>query len=119
MAQLHPIHERQEVPVSRTASIAKGALFLIIGLAVLLHQIPETRYLMPGWLFGVHSLIILIGIYKGIKTNFKSISWLLLLIIGTMIGAHHFEVANANVLFLYGIPLSLIALGLFIIFNKR
>ena len=119
MAQLHSIRERRSVPLSRSAAIAKGALFLVIGLAVLLHQIPETRHLMPGWLFGVHSLLILIGIYKGIKSNFRSISWLVLIIIGIMIGAHHFEVANANTIFLYGIPLGLIALGLFIIFNKR
>lgn len=119
MAQLHSIRERQEEPVSRATSIAKGALFLIIGLAVLLHQIPETRYLMPDWLFGLHSLVILLGIYKGIKTNFRSISWLVLVIIGAMIGAHHFDIANSHTIFLYGIPLGLIALGLFIIFNKR
>lgn len=119
MAQLHSIREHQSAPVSRAASIAKGALFLIIGVAVLLHQVPETRHLMPDWLFGVHTLLILIGIYKGIKSNFRSISWLVLIIIGMMIGAHHFEVANTGTIVLYGIPLGLIALGLFIIFNKR
>lgn len=119
MAQLHSIQNCQAAPVSRSASIAKGALFLIIGLAVLLHQIPETRHLMPNWLFGVHTLLILIGIYKGIKSNFRSISWLVLIIIGMMIGAHHFDVANTGTIVLYGIPLGLIALGLFIIFNKR
>lgn len=119
MAQLHSIREHHAAPVSRAATIAKGALFLIIGLAVLLHQIPETRHLMPNWLFGVHSLLILIGIYKGIKSNFNSISWLVLIIIGAMIGAHRFDIANTHTIFLYGIPLGLIALGLFIIFNRR
>lgn len=119
MAQLHSIQNNQATPMSRSASIAKGALFLLIGCAVLLHQIPETKYLMPDWLFGVHSLLILIGIYKGIKTNFKSISWLVIIFIGALLGLDHFDFADTGTIIMYGIPLSLIGLGLFIIFNKR
>lgn len=104
---------------SRTATIAKGALFLIIGIAILLRQMPETRHLMPNALFGVHTLLILLGIYNGIKHSFRNIAWLVLIIIGFMMGLRELSTINTGSIILYGVPVGIIAIGLFIIFNKR
>ena len=103
----------------RNASIAKGTLFLIIGTAILLRQIPETRHLMPDTIFGVHTLLILIGIYNGIKHNFRNIAWLVLIIIGSLIGLRSFSTFDTTTVILYGVPVGIITLGLFMIFNKR
>ncbi len=119
MDQHSSIHTKRKEEITRTAVIAKGSLFLIIGLAILLRQIPETRYLVPDWLFGVHTLLIMLGIYNGIKHSFRNIAWLVLIIIGFLLGLDEFDAMSRGSIILYGLPVGLITLGLFIIFNKR
>lgn len=119
MEQSTIIRTKVKEQPSRVAIVAKGSLFLIIGLAVLLRQIPETHYLMPNWLFGVHTLLILLGIYNGIKHSFRNIAWLVLIIIGFLLGLDELSEMSRGNIILYGVPVGLITLGLYIIFNKR
>lgn len=119
MEQIQTYHSRSCETKSRSTAIAKGALFVIVGTAILLRQIPETRHLMPDALFGVHTLLILLGIYNGIKNSFRNIAWLVLIIIGALMGLKAFSTFDTTTVIFYGVPLGIIALGIFIIFNKR
>ncbi|HTO17219.1 MAG TPA: hypothetical protein VLZ83_15745 [Edaphocola sp.] len=100
-------------------SIAKGAIFILVGIAFLLRQIPATEHFLPEWLFGIHSLLILIGLYKGIQTGFNGVGWMILIIIGVLVALRNYNIMNLNTIFAYGVPFGLIVIGLFIITKRN
>lgn len=103
---------------STRARAVKGILFIIIGVALMLRMIPETNFLMPDWIVGPHTLLILLGIYKGFKHQFSNVGWLLLIIAGSLLAFPYCGIADYQTIILYGVPFSLILVGLFFIFNN-
>ena len=57
-----------------------GALIVLVGGVLLLDQLDMV--FIPDWLFSWPALLILIGIYSGIKHNFNSLGWLIWIFIG-------------------------------------
>jgi predicted membrane protein len=56
-----------------------GLFFVLIGVGYLLRRLNVG---IPEWLFGWETILILIGLYQGISSGFRDISWAILIIIG-------------------------------------
>ncbi|HMO60847.1 MAG TPA: DUF5668 domain-containing protein [Ferruginibacter sp.] len=60
--------------------IVAGLILVGVGALLLLRN---TGYaLFPSWLFSWPMILILIGIYSGVKHNFRNSTWIILLVIG-------------------------------------
>ena len=64
----------------RRENIAGGILLLGIGCILLARQIGGVD--LPGWLFTWPSILIIVGFFVGVKTNFKDFGWLILVGVG-------------------------------------
>jgi predicted membrane protein len=97
-----------------------GLVLIIVGVIFLLHKIPETSLWFPGWLFDWPMILIVIGIFTGVKSKFQNHAWFILMAIGG-----YFLLAENNVISLnlrpYLLPIGIIILGILIIVkrNKR
>ena len=59
--------------------IIAGLILVCVGAALLLRN---TGFPMPYWLFSWPVILILIGIYSGVKHNFRNSSWAIMIAIG-------------------------------------
>jgi hypothetical protein len=59
-----------------------GALIVLVGGVLLLDQL--NMILIPDWLFNWPAILVLIGIYSGIKHNFSNLGWLVWVFIGVV-----------------------------------
>ena len=60
--------------------VVGGLVIAAIGIIFLLNNLGLD---IPGWVFSIWSLLIVLGIYIGIRRNFKGIGWLVLVLIGS------------------------------------
>lgn len=64
---------------STKGRIFSGIFVVLVGVVLLAKQVGVE---FPSWLFTWEMLIVVIGLYTGIKHDFKHISWLILVAIG-------------------------------------
>ena len=108
------IDQPQHQPRRRN-NIWVGLLILLIGAALLVKQI--NYWLIPGWVFSWQMLLIAIGVFVGIRNQFKNPAWFILVVIGGIflldraIPGWHWHS--------YMWPLALIVLGLFVILRPK
>ena len=57
-----------------------GAIILLFGTLLLLNQF--TFFFIPGWLFSWPMWVIVYGVFKGSKYNFKKPTWTIITLIG-------------------------------------
>jgi predicted membrane protein len=91
-----------------------GIFILIIGVAALLRTFYQP---FPNWLFTWQMLLIALGLFIGIRHNFRGGAWFILILIGGIFLLDDFFPDLVDARFIW--PVALIALGLFIIFNPR
>lgn len=72
---------------------------------------------LPWWLFSWQMFLIALGAYIGIKHNFQNISWIILMVIGTVFLWD--EMVDGTNLKPFFWPIMLIAAGIFIIFKPK
>lgn len=111
-----------EIPATsfrRRKKITQGVIFILVGLVVLLHQMPSTTHLIPDWLYGSHMILIIIGIYSGIKHNFANVSWIILILIGIYMAIQKYSLVAQESLLLYGLPVALIVVGVVIMIKRN
>jgi predicted membrane protein len=91
-----------------------GIFILIIGVAALL-KASLTDF--PDWLFSWQTLLIAIGLFLGIRHNFRDVTSIILILIGGifLINEIYPEFAFRR----YMWPVALIAVGLFIVLRPR
>lgn len=77
--QMQSQHNKWEHMHSTKGRIFSGIFVVIIGVVLLAKQMGVE---LPQWLFTWEMLIVVIGLYTGIKHDFKHISWLILVAIG-------------------------------------
>ncbi|HEY4209252.1 MAG TPA: DUF5668 domain-containing protein [Puia sp.] len=71
----------KEKYVGRTAGrVGAGLFVLLIGGLLLLDQMG---FPLPDWLFNWHMLLIVIGLFLGIRHGFRGGAWLILICVGT------------------------------------
>ena len=71
--------ERRRMNENPNSRLWLGAILIIIGVAALL---KSTLLDLPFWLFTWPMILILIGLYSGIKHNFRNNAWWILWLIG-------------------------------------
>jgi predicted membrane protein len=91
-----------------------GIFILLIGLAALM-KASLTDF--PDWLFSWKILLIAIGIFIGLRHNFRDVTWLILVLIGGIFLLN--DVFPELTFRRYMWPLALILVGIFIIARPR
>lgn len=92
-----------------------GGLFLLaVGSALLLER---AGFPFPSWLFKWPVILIITGIFFGLKTNFRGPAWAIMLVIGSVFLIESIEPSYA--LRRYTMPLIIIAVGLVVIFRPK
>jgi predicted membrane protein len=102
----HPSHRRN----NRWA----GLLFLLVGGVLLLRQ---TGYPFPSWLFTWEMILIVIGLFVGVRHRFRDFSWLILVLIGVVFLSD--DIWPGFRLREFAVPIIIIALGLLFILSPR
>ncbi len=68
-------------PGSRNSQIYTGLFILVFGVGILLKRMGAP---IPSFLFGWETILIAIGVFMGLKSGFKDISWLIPIVIGSV-----------------------------------
>lgn len=91
-----------------------GIFILLIGVAAL---VKSTVTDLPDWLFSWQTFLIALGVFIGIKHQFRGIAWLVLILVG---GAFLIKELNPELsIGRYIWPVLLIVVGAFLIFRPR
>lgn len=109
--------ERQpnyEYRSDRNSHIWTGVFILLIGVAAL---VKASLSDFPDWLFSWQMLLIVLGIFIGLRHRFKGVAWFILIIIGSVFLVN--EIYPELSFRRYMVPLALIAFGLFFILRPR
>jgi predicted membrane protein len=99
---------------SRHSGIWTGLFILIIGLAALL-KASITNF--PDWVFSWQMLLVALGMFIGVRHNFRGVAWFILMLIGGIFLLN--DIYPEFSLRRYIWPFALIAVGLFIITRPR
>jgi len=102
--------ERQIYKRRRGGSIWAGLFILLIGGILLLDQM---NFPLPDWLFSWHLLLIALGLFIGLRHNFRGGAWLILIIIGGALTFQDYHPESHLYRFIW--PGVLIFIGLMII----
>jgi predicted membrane protein len=98
----------------RKGSIWTGIFILLIGVAALI-KVSNTG--MPDWVFSWPSFLIVLGLFIGIRHDFRGGAWFILMLVG---GAFMYDRLNPEIsMHRYVWPMILIAVGLSFIFRPR
>lgn len=100
---------------ARKGRMFVGTIILVIGILLLLKSMNIV--LFPAWLFTWPVIIIVFGLFSGIRHGFKSGFWILPVLIGTLFLLN--EVNSGWNMQNYIAPIIVIAIGLLFIFRKR
>jgi predicted membrane protein len=74
------INHNDNNQIKNSGKALGGLVIVIIGLAFLLNNLGLD---IPNWIFSFWSLLIVLGIFIGVRRNFKGIGWLILVLIGS------------------------------------
>jgi len=91
-----------------------GFIIAIIGIALLLNNMHLD---IPEWVLSWSNFLILIGVFIGVRRNFKGIAWLILILIGA-----YNTLDNMNLDFdpsKYALGFGLVIVGAFMIFRPK
>jgi hypothetical protein len=88
-----------------------GLLLVAVGAALLLRNMGVA---LPNWLLSWPMLLIVIGVFSGIKHNFKNNGWLILVAIGTFFLLSKFAFPGINIGRIFW-PAFIIGVGLLLI----
>lgn len=97
----------------RSGRVIAGLIIVAIGVVFLFRQLG---YYFPYWMFKWEMLLIVIGVFVGIKHNFRNFSWLVLVAIGSIFLLD--DIFPYSEFDDYDWPLVIIAVGLIMIFNS-
>ncbi|MFD2584292.1 hypothetical protein ACFSR6_17440 [Pedobacter vanadiisoli] len=92
-----------------------GFVIAIIGVALLLNNMNLN---IPGWILSWSNFLILIGVFIGVRRNFKGIAWLILILIGaynTLDNIPDLDFDPSK----YALGVGLVIIGGFLIFRPK
>ena len=100
---------------ARKGRMFAGTIILIVGILLLLKAM--NLVLFPAWLFTWPVIIIVLGLFSGIRHGFKSGFWVLPVLIGGLFLLN--EINSGWKMDHYIAPIIVIAIGLLFIFRKK
>ncbi|MEH3114145.1 LiaF transmembrane domain-containing protein [Pedobacter terrae] len=101
--------------VKNSGRVWSGFIIIIIGFAFLLNNIGLA---IPGWIFSWSNFLILLGVFLGVRRNFKGIGWLILILVGaynTLIRIPGLDLDLSK----YALGFGLVIIGSFLIFRPK
>ncbi len=90
-----------------------GALLLLIGVAALM----RISFDVPQWIFSWQMLLIMLGIFMGVRHRFRQGPWFVLILIGSVFMLRDFFPGFIDQRMIW--PVVLIAVGLFLMIRPR
>jgi predicted membrane protein len=100
--------------VNKSGRVWAGLFIIVIGSIFLLDNLGLN---VPHWVFSWSTILMAIGVFVGVRSNFKGSTWLIILLIGT-----YFTLSDifdnydlSNVVF----PLMLVGLGLYLVLKPK
>lgn len=100
--------------MDRKGSIWTGVFIVVIGIAALL-KASMTGF--PNWLFSWQVFLIALGVFIGVRHNFRGVAWFIMMLVG---GVFLFDHLNPDIsMRRYIWPLALIVVGMFFILRPR
>ncbi|MBL7734293.1 MAG: hypothetical protein JNL51_02455 [Chitinophagaceae bacterium] len=95
-------------------NIWAGLLLVAIGSVWLLRQ---SGYAVPPWVFSWEILLIILGLFVGIRHQFRDLSWLIMIVIGFVFLSD--DIWPGISLRHYVMPVVIILLGLLLLFSPK
>ncbi|GGI28581.1 LiaF transmembrane domain-containing protein [Pedobacter mendelii] len=100
---------------NRTGRMLSGLVIVFIGLAFLL---DNMGFDIPHWVFSWHTLLIVIGLFVGVRRNFKGAGWLIMVLIGSYFTIDDITGLNFDAS-KYALGIGLVILGGYLIFKPK
>ncbi len=98
----------------RERGIWVGMGFIVVGLFVLTDRLlSQAGYQTPPWLFSWPMILIVIGLFNGLRHGFRNLTWAILLLIGGIFLTN--EINPSLSLEIYAWPICIIGVGLILI----
>jgi predicted membrane protein len=108
--------DNQPTPTNKENSRLFGGLILVtVGAALLLRNM---NFGMPNWLLSWPMLLIVIGIFSGIKHNFRNNAWIILIAIGGFFFVSKYVFPGLELARMFW-PVIIIGIGLLLILRPR
>lgn len=106
--------EKENYVGRRSGRVGAGVFLLLIGGVLLVDQMGVP---LPNWLFSWHVLLIVIGLFVGLRHSFRGGAWAILILIGSffLLQDHYPDIPLRRFLW----PAVLIFVGLVIILSPR
>jgi predicted membrane protein len=101
--------------VKNSGRALSGFIIAIIGFAFLLHNLDLN---IPRWILSWSNLLIIIGVFIGVRRNFKGVAWLILILIGTYNTLNNIPELDFD-LSKYALGAGLVIVGGFLIFRPK
>lgn len=98
----------------RSNRVAAGLILLAVGVVLAARQAGAA---LPEWLFTWQMIVIVVGIYIGIKERFRDLGWLIIVAVGATFLADRF--IDSFTLRDYMWPIIIIAIGLTVMYSRR
>jgi len=105
----------KDVMANQKGKVLAGLIIIGIGSLLLLDNVGLN---LPNWLWHWSNILIVIGLFVGVKHNFRNNGWFIMVLIGsffTLREAFGDEVDFSKVIF----PAMLVVLGLYILFKPK
>ncbi|SDF89893.1 Predicted membrane protein [Pedobacter terrae] len=109
------INHHNNNQVKNSGRVWSGFIIIIIGFAFLLNNIGLN---IPRWIFSWSNFLILLGVFLGVRRNFKGIGWLVLILVGTYNTLIHIPGLDLD-LSKYALGFGLVIVGCFLIFRPK
>ena len=95
----------------RNSGLWIGLIVMVIGFFLFIDRLDLVIF--PHWLFSWQVLLIVLGLLIGIRKNFKSVGWLIMVLLGSFFLLE--EVPGFEYIRHYSLPVGIIIVGLFLI----
>ena len=108
------LNMNQNNRVKNSGRVWSGTIIVIIGLAFLLNNMGLD---IPNWVFSIWTFLLVLGLFIGVRRNFKGIGWLILVLIGGFytIDDMGFDFDASK----YALGLGLVIVGAFLILKPK
>ena len=91
-----------------------GAFILLVGVAALAKSYGGA----PGWIFSWQMLMIALGVFIGLRSQFRGGAWLVMILLGGFFLTENYFVIDLSMRKLFW-PMALIVLGAYLIFRPK
>ena len=109
------INNNDNSQLKNSGRVWSGFIIVIIGFAFLLNNMGLA---IPRWIFSWSNFLILLGVFLGVRRNFKGIAWLILILIGAYNTLSHIPGLHLD-LSKYALGIGLVIVGGFLIFRPK